>query len=69
MPTTVNKNTVNSDRLLRRIMTLGEVGAIEGTTGCARLALTDEDKAGLASAKRAVRLEIVPKRCDTRRSG
>ncbi len=27
-------------------MALGEIGAIEGTTGCARLALTDEDKAG-----------------------
>ncbi len=37
---------VNSDRLLRRIMALGEIGAIDGTTGCARLALTDEDKAG-----------------------
>lgn len=27
-------------------MELGEIGAIEGTTGCARLALTDEDRAG-----------------------
>ena len=37
---------VNADRLLMRLMTLGEIGAIDGTTGCARLALTDEDKAG-----------------------
>ncbi len=27
-------------------MELGRIGAIEGTTGCARLALTDDDKAG-----------------------
>jgi len=27
-------------------MELGEIGAIEGTTGCARLALTDDDKTG-----------------------
>ena len=27
-------------------MELGEIGAIEGTTGCARLALTDDDRAG-----------------------
>jgi N-carbamoyl-L-amino-acid hydrolase len=37
---------VNGERLLRRLMTLGDIGAIDGTTGCARLALTDEDKAG-----------------------
>jgi N-carbamoyl-L-amino-acid hydrolase len=37
---------INSDRLVARLMALGEIGAIEGTTGCARLALTDEDRAG-----------------------
>ena len=38
--------SVDRDRLVRRLLALGELGAIEGTTGCARLALTDEDKAG-----------------------
>ena len=28
------------------MLELGEIGAIDGTTGCARLALTDEDRAG-----------------------
>lgn len=37
---------IDIDRLVRRLMELGEIGAIEGTTGCARLALTDDDKAG-----------------------
>ena len=37
---------VDRDRLVSRLMALGEIGAIEGTTGCARLALTDEDRAG-----------------------
>jgi N-carbamoyl-L-amino-acid hydrolase len=37
---------VDRDRLVSRLLALGEIGAIEGTTGCARLALTDEDKAG-----------------------
>ena len=37
---------IDSDRLVSRLMALGEIGAIEGTTGCARLALTDEDRAG-----------------------
>jgi N-carbamoyl-L-amino-acid hydrolase len=36
---------VNGDRLLRRLMALGEVGAIDGGGVC-RLALTDEDRAG-----------------------
>ena len=31
---------------MARIEALGEIGAIPGTTGCARLALTDEDKGG-----------------------
>jgi len=37
---------VNNDRLGRRILALGEIGAIPGTIGCARVALTDADKAG-----------------------
>jgi len=37
---------VNAERLGRRILALGEIGAIPGTIGCSRLALTDEDKAG-----------------------
>lgn len=37
---------IDIGRLVRRLEELGEIGAIEGTTGCARLALTDEDKAG-----------------------
>jgi N-carbamoyl-L-amino-acid hydrolase len=36
---------INGDRLLRRIMDLASIGAIDGG-GCARLALTDEDAAG-----------------------
>jgi len=37
---------VDIDRLLGRLAALAEIGAIEGTEGCARLALTDEDKSG-----------------------
>mgnify|MGYP000194137865 CR=1 FL=1 len=37
---------MNAERLGRRILALGEIGAIPGTIGCSRLALTDEDKAG-----------------------
>ena len=37
---------IDTDRLLRHLAELGDIGAIPGTTGCARLALTDEDKAG-----------------------
>ncbi|MEM9200418.1 MAG: M20 family metallo-hydrolase [Actinomycetota bacterium] len=37
---------VDVDRLTSRLAALAEIGAIEGTEGCARLALTDEDKAG-----------------------
>ena len=40
---------VDGDRLWRRLEALGEIGAIEGPDGergCARLALTDEDRAG-----------------------
>ena len=37
---------IDIDRLGDRLAALAEIGAIEGTEGCARLALTDEDKAG-----------------------
>ena len=37
---------INGERLLARIAELAQIGAIENTDGCARLALTDEDKAG-----------------------
>ncbi|MDA3032713.1 MAG: Zn-dependent hydrolase [Actinomycetota bacterium] len=38
--------SIDRERLVARIEALGEIGAIPGTTGCARLALTDEDKGG-----------------------
>ena len=37
---------IDIDRLIDRLGALAEIGAIEGTEGCARLALTDEDKRG-----------------------
>ncbi len=37
---------IDIDRLLSRLAALAEIGAIEGTEGAARLALTDEDRAG-----------------------
>ena len=37
---------VNSERLWGRINDLAQVGAIDGTLGCSRLALTDEDAEG-----------------------
>ncbi len=40
---------IDADRLVRRIEALGEIGAIEGPNGelgCARLALTDDDRDG-----------------------
>lgn len=37
---------IDIDRLLARLAALAEIGAIDGTEGCARLALTDEDRAG-----------------------
>jgi len=46
MPETALALRVDIDRLLGRLAALAEIGAIEGTEGCARLALTDEDKAG-----------------------
>ncbi|WP_420452214.1 Zn-dependent hydrolase [Ilumatobacter sp.] len=44
MPRTIPR--VDGDRLLRRLLELGRIGAIEGTTGCCRLALTDADRDG-----------------------
>ena len=45
--TTINADlSINIDRLSQRLAELAAIGAIEGTEGCARLALTDEDKAG-----------------------
>ncbi len=43
---TTHTLSINIDRLLGRLADLAAIGAIEGTEGCARLALTDEDKAG-----------------------
>ena len=37
---------IDGRRLLARLDELAQIGAIEGTQGCARLALTDEDRAG-----------------------
>ncbi|MGI9621671.1 MAG: Zn-dependent hydrolase [Acidimicrobiales bacterium] len=37
---------IDIDRLQQRLADLASIGAIEGTEGCARLALTDEDKQG-----------------------
>jgi N-carbamoyl-L-amino-acid hydrolase len=37
---------IDTERLVMRLDELGAIGAIEGTIGCARLALTDEDRAG-----------------------
>ena len=37
---------IDAARLLDRLDALAQIGAIEGTEGCARLALTDEDRAG-----------------------
>ena len=37
---------IDLDRLVERLAALARIGAIEGTEGCARLALTDEDRAG-----------------------
>ena len=41
----VLQQAVDGDRLVRRLRALGEVGGLAGG-GCARLALTDEDRAG-----------------------
>ncbi|CAN5778301.1 Zn-dependent hydrolase [soil metagenome] len=42
----VGELRVDGARLSRRLAELAEIGAIEGTHGCARLALTDEDRDG-----------------------
>ncbi len=44
----VDECRIDGDRLLRRLAELAEIGAIEGTQGCSRLALTDDDAAGRA---------------------
>ena len=52
---------IDGDRLLRRLADLAAIGAIEGTEGCARLALTDEDRAGrdlVVAAMRDLDLDI-----------
>jgi N-carbamoyl-L-amino-acid hydrolase len=42
----MNDLAIDRERLVRRLNELGEIGRIEGTIGCSRLALTDDDKAG-----------------------
>ena len=37
---------IDAQRLQRRLAELAAIGAIDGTDGCARLALTDDDRAG-----------------------
>jgi len=37
---------INGERLWQRLMEIGEIGAIENTTGCNRQALTEQDKIG-----------------------
>src|SRR5262245_47894144 len=41
----MDEMSIDGDRLLGRLAALGEIGAIEGG-GCARLACTDDDRAG-----------------------
>ncbi len=60
-PTVAPELRIDIDRLVDRLAALAEIGAIEGTHGCARLALTDEDKAGrdlVVSWMRDLGLEI-----------
>ena len=52
---------IDIGRLVDRLAALAEIGAIDGTEGCARLALTDEDKQGrdlVVSWMRDLDLEI-----------
>ena len=54
--------SINIDRLQQRLGELAAIGEIEGTHGCARLALTDEDKAGrdlVVTWMRDLGLEVV----------
>ncbi|MGA1053323.1 MAG: M20/M25/M40 family metallo-hydrolase, partial [Ilumatobacteraceae bacterium] len=56
---------IDIDRLMDRIEVLGEIGAVHGPNGergCARLALTDEDRAGrdlVVSWMRDLGLDVV----------
>ena len=43
--TNLSSLRVNHSRLMSRLFTLADIGAIDGG-GCSRLALTDDDKAG-----------------------
>ena len=43
MPAAAPALRIDIDRLLGRLAALAEIGAIEGTEGCARLALTGEE--------------------------
>ena len=45
VPGTVTTASINGDRLIRSLMDLARIGEIDGG-GCARLALTDDDRAG-----------------------
>ena len=38
--------SINGERLLERIAELAQIGEIEGTKGCSRLAFTDADREG-----------------------
>jgi N-carbamoyl-L-amino-acid hydrolase len=42
----IDELAIDRDRLVRRLNELGEIGRIDGTIGCSRLALTDDDKVG-----------------------
>lgn len=61
MPTTHAALHINGDRLHTRLMDLAKIGEIDGG-GCARLALTDDDKAGrelVVEWMRTLDLEVV----------
>ncbi|MEE9414581.1 MAG: Zn-dependent hydrolase [Acidimicrobiales bacterium] len=52
---------IDIERLLGRLADLAAIGAIDGTEGCGRLALTDDDKAGrdlVAAAMRDLGLDV-----------
>ena len=42
----ISELRINNTRLLDRLIELGRIGAIEGTTGSSRLAFTDADRGG-----------------------
>jgi N-carbamoyl-L-amino-acid hydrolase len=46
VPHPVPAVTIDSDRLVRRLSELAAIGGVDGTHGCSRLALTDEDREG-----------------------